>query len=155
MPHENILNIPSNPKERLWKLLGVNHGPGKEEVTRARSGCDSLGSPTSACFICFRCVFSSEEDFLGGAMVKNLSANTGDMSLIPGLGSSLGEGNGYPLQYSCLEHPMDRAAWRAAVHGVAKSQKWLSTQQATLLKRLPFKKKLFLLLKHFQTTQSV
>ena len=41
--------------------------------------------------------------------------------LIPGSGRSPGGGNGYPLQYSCLENPMDRGAWRATVHGVAKS----------------------------------
>ena len=60
--------------------------------------------------------------FPGGSVVKNLSANAGDMSLIPGLGRSRGEGNGNPLQCSCLGNPMDRGAWWAAVHGVAKSQ---------------------------------
>ena len=45
-----------------------------------------------------------------------------DTCLIPGLGRSLGEGNGNALQYSCLEDSMDRGAWRAIVHGVAKSQ---------------------------------
>ena len=44
-------------------------------------------------------------------MVKNLPANAGDMGLIPGLGKSPGEGNGNPLQYSCLEDSMDRGAW--------------------------------------------
>ena len=60
--------------------------------------------------------------FPGGSVVKNLSANAGDMSLIPGLGRSRGEGNGNPLQCSCLGNPMDRGAWWATVHGVAKSQ---------------------------------
>ena len=55
-------------------------------------------------------------------MVKNLPANEGDLGLIPGSGRSSGEGNFYPLQYSCLENPMDRGAWRATVHGVAMSQ---------------------------------
>ena len=58
-------------------------------------------------------------------MVKNPSANAGDVgdpSSIPGLRRSSGEGNGNPLQYSCLENPMDRGAWQATVHGVAKSQ---------------------------------
>ena len=57
-------------------------------------------------------------------MVKNLPANARDirdMGSIPGLGRSTGEGNGNPLQYSSLENPMDRGAWRAAVHGVAES----------------------------------
>ena len=50
-------------------------------------------------------------------MVKNPPASAGDVSLIPGLGSSPGEGYGNPLQYFCLENPTDRGAWRAAVHG--------------------------------------
>ena len=53
---------------------------------------------------------------------KNLPANTGNVGLIPGSVRSLGEGNGNPLQYSCLGNPMDRGAWQATVHGVAKSQ---------------------------------
>ena len=58
-------------------------------------------------------------------MVKNLPANAGDLrgvGLIPGLGRSPGVGYGNPLQYSCLEIPMDRGAWWATVRGVAKSQ---------------------------------
>ena len=51
---------------------------------------------------------------------------TGDLGLIPGLGRSLGGGNGNPLQYSWLENPMDRGAWWATVHGVAKSRTCLS-----------------------------
>ena len=54
-------------------------------------------------------------------MVKNLPPNEGDQGFIPGLGRSPGEGNGYPLLYSCLENPMDRGAWLATVHVVAKS----------------------------------
>ena len=59
-------------------------------------------------------------------MVENLPANAGDTGLIPGLGRPLREGNGNPLQYSCLENPMDREAWQATVHGVAKSRTQLS-----------------------------
>ena len=57
-------------------------------------------------------------------VVKNLPTNAGDVedvSLIPGSGRSPGEGNGSPLQYSCLENSMDRGAWWATVHGVTKS----------------------------------
>ena len=54
--------------------------------------------------------------------VKNLPANAGDPGLIPGLGRSPGEGNGYPLQYTCRENPINREAWQAPVHGVVKSQ---------------------------------
>ena len=58
-------------------------------------------------------------------VVKNLPANAGDVRVagsIPGLGSSSGEGNGNPLQYACLENPMDGGAWRATVHRVTKSR---------------------------------
>ena len=57
-------------------------------------------------------------------VVKNPPADEGDIrnvDSIPGSGRSPGEGNGNPLQYSCLENPMDRGAWRATVHRVAKS----------------------------------
>ena len=54
-------------------------------------------------------------------MVKNPPVNAGDMGLVPGLGRSLGEGNGNSLQYSCLENPMNRGAWQATI-GVAKSR---------------------------------
>ena len=66
-------------------------------------------------------------------MVKNLSASAGDIrdtGLIPGSGRSPREGNVYPLQYSCLENPMDRGAWQAKVLGAAQNQ--------TQLKRLHF-----------------
>ena len=59
-------------------------------------------------------------------MVKNMPANAGDAGSITGSGRSPGEGNGNPLQYSCLENPMDRGAWRATVHEVSKSQIQLS-----------------------------
>ena len=54
--------------------------------------------------------------------VKNLPANAGDAGLIPGSGRSSGVRNGNPLQYSCLEDPLDRGAWRATVYGVPHSQ---------------------------------
>ena len=75
--------------------------------------------PTSSCY----------RGFLGGTLVvKNLPANAGDirdMSLIPGSGRSPGRGHDSPLQYSWLENPMDRGAWRATVHRDTKSQTWL------------------------------
>ena len=64
--------------------------------------------------------------FPGGSVVKNLPANAGDVGLISGLGRFPGVGNGNPLLYSCLENSMDRGAWRAEVHGVAKSRTRLS-----------------------------
>ena len=60
--------------------------------------------------------------FPGGSDGKESVCNAEDMGSIPGLGRSIGEGNGNPLQYSCLEKSMDGGAWRATVHGVTKSQ---------------------------------
>ena len=64
--------------------------------------------------------------FPGGTEVKVSACNAGDLGSIPGSESSPGEGNGNPLQYSCLENPMDGGAWWVTVHRVAKSQTRLS-----------------------------
>ena len=69
---------------------------------------------------------SKQRGFPGGSVIKNMPANEGDMGLIPGLGRSLGEGNGNSLQYSSLGNPMDRGDWRATVHGVTDSWTQLS-----------------------------
>ena len=66
--------------------------------------------------------------FPSGSVVKDLPANVGHVGLIPGSGRSPGEGNGLPLQYSCLGNPMDRGAWQATVHRVTMSQTGLSNQ---------------------------
>ena len=58
--------------------------------------------------------------FPGGSVVKNPPANAGGIGSTPGLGRSPGEGNGYPLQYSCLENPMDRGAWWTTVLRIVK-----------------------------------
>ena len=63
--------------------------------------------------------------FSGGSEVKASASNVGDLGSIPESGSSPGVGNGSPLQYSCLENPMDGGAWQATPHGFAKSQTWL------------------------------
>ena len=57
----------------------------------------------------------------GGSDSKESACNAGDMDSIPELGRSPGDGNGNPLQYSCLENSMNRGAWHAAIHGIAKS----------------------------------
>ena len=64
--------------------------------------------------------------FPSGSDGKEFTGNAGDLGSIPALGSSPGEGNSNPLKYSCLENLMDRRAWWATVHGVMKSQTWLS-----------------------------
>ena len=66
--------------------------------------------------------FERERNFLSGSDGKEFACNAGDPGLIPGSGRSPGEGNGNPLQYSCLENSMDGGAWWATVHGISKSQ---------------------------------
>ena len=68
-------------------------------------------------------------DFPGGTVNKNPPTNAGDTGLILGLGRSPSKGNCNPLQYSCLENPMDRIAWQATVHGVAKELDMTVTEQ--------------------------
>ena len=68
-------------------------------------------------------VLFADED---GSDDKESACSVGDLGSIPGLARSPGEGNGYPLQYSGLENPIDRGAWQAAVHGVAKGWTKLS-----------------------------
>ena len=76
------------------------------------------------------------KDFPGGSDGKASAYNAGDPGSIPALGRSPGEGNGNPLQYFCLENPMDRGAWQATVQRVTQSRtrpKWLSTHACSLL----------------------
>ena len=65
-------------------------------------------------------------DFPHSSVGEESACNEGQLGSIPELGGSPGEGNGNPLQYSCLENPMVRGAWQAVVHGVAKSWTGLS-----------------------------
>ena len=91
--------------------------------------------------ICLLCLAVSISDlgidlntykgFLGDSVVKNLPANAGDVSSIPELGRSPGEGNGNPLQYSCLGNP-DRGDWWATVHGISKKPDTKTVQQQNL-----------------------
>ena len=62
----------------------------------------------------------------GGSDSRESACGAGDLDSVSGSGGSPGEGNGYPLQYSCLENSMDRGTWQAVIHGVAKSQTQLS-----------------------------
>ena len=76
--------------------------------------------------------------FPGGSDSKACAYNSGDPGSIPGSGRSPGEGNDNPLQYSCLENPMDGAAWWAAVHGVTKSRTRLNDWATSVSKSLRF-----------------
>ena len=78
---------------------------------------------------------SDEEGFPGGSEVKASACNAGDLGLIPGSGRSPGEVNGKPIHYSCLGNSMDRGAWWATVHGVAKSRTRLSDFTFIQMKR--------------------
>ena len=69
---------------------------------------------------------TKKTSFPHSSVGKESAHNAADPGSIPGSGRSPGEGNGNPLQYSCLENPMDRGAWQAIVHGVAKSRTGLS-----------------------------
>ena len=70
-----------------------------------------------------KCILSLRfiRGFASGSYSEEYACIAGDLGLIPGLGRSPGEGNGYPLQYSCLENSMDRGAWQATDHGIAKN----------------------------------
>ena len=68
------------------------------------------------------CITGLSPGFPGGSDSKVSACNEGDLGLIPGSERSPGKGNGNPLQYSCLGNPIDRGAWQATVHGVAKSR---------------------------------
>ena len=78
------------------------------------------------CLLWVVMVIKTQKDFPGDLDGKESACNVGELGLIPGLGRPLREGNGNPLQCSCLENPGDGGAWRATVHGVAKSRTQLS-----------------------------
>ena len=118
------------PREHLSKTpasrgtpLNVTGQPGREGSWRRMDTSISLRcSPETirAWLICYPPI--QKQASLVTQMVKNLACSAGDLGSIPGSGRSPGEGNGNPLQYSCLENPTDRGAWWATAHGVAKSQ---------------------------------
>ena len=109
----------SSPKSKECKYI-KNRGRYSDEAEDPASICPlvfSLGLP--------RWPSDKETAYSAG--------DVGKTGLIPGSGRSTGEGNGNPFQYSCLENPMDRGAWQATVHGVAKSQTRLSTHTHMLV----------------------
>ena len=82
------------------------------------------------------------QNFPGGSDGKATAYNAGNLGLVPGSGRSPGEENGTPLQYSCLENPMDGGAWWATVHGVTKGQTRLSNftfkrKESTVVSQCP------------------
>ena len=91
-----------------------------------------FNTATHVCLLDYICMhrffylYTFNLGFPGGSEVKASACSAGDLGSIPELGRSPGEGNGSPLQYSCLENPMDGGAWWATVQGVAESQTQLS-----------------------------
>ena len=77
----------------------------------------------------FRKLYTNSKGFPDGSVVKNPPANARDIESVPESGRSPGEGNGNPLQYSCLGNPTDRGAWWYTVHGVARVGYNLATKQ--------------------------
>ena len=82
-------------------------------------------------FYIYICTYIHIHIFPTGSMAKNLPASAGNADSIPGPGRTLKEGNSNSLQHSCQENPMGRGAWRATVHGIAKSCTWLSNETTT------------------------
>ena len=99
-----------------WSRSVVSDSLRPHESQHARPPCRSVVSGSVALL---------KEDFPGGSDGKATAYNAGDLGSIPGSGSSPGDANGSPLQYSCLENLMDRGVWWATVHKVAQSQTWL------------------------------
>ena len=111
--------------QRCYRLMTTNLGSWLKPVTLQE--CERLYSSVNHLYMRDS---SQGKRFPGGTMVKNSPANARsarEAGSIPGLGRSPGGGNVHPLQYSCLENPMDRGAWWASVHGVAQRRTWLST----------------------------
>ena len=102
-------------EQECYLVKGGGHQPQRAELG-GEAGNRVLLHPRNVSFLA-----SPFRSFPGGSDVKGSACNLGDLCSIPGLGRSPGEGNGNPLQYSCLENPMDRGAWLATAHGVAKS----------------------------------
>ena len=124
------------PRQEYWSgllipLPGDLPSPGIEllSLTLAggffTTGILYLGSPCKGAIIL---QLRIERGFPGGSDGKESAWIAGDPGSISGLGRCPGKGHDNPLQYSCLVNPMDRGAWQATVHGVAKSQTWLNDQ---------------------------
>ena len=102
--------------ELNWVDIGEIHDACHSQNSKLRKEYDLEGEEKGGYKYLFWDIYTVQA-FSGGSVVKNLPANAEDMSLIPGLGRFPGEGNGNPLQYSCLGNPIDRGAWQATVHG--------------------------------------
>ena len=116
------LTMSPSPQAPVWLPdPSANYSCGWKRVRADVRGTDLNVSRGNTCW----CNFCTSLGLPGGTTVKNMPANAGDVGdagLIPGWGRSPELGNGYPLQYSCLENTMDRRAWWATVHGVTRNR---------------------------------
>ena len=115
------------------EMLGWQHRLNGHEFEQAQGDGEGQGSP--ACCSPWGCKESDTTEQLNWTTDldrKESACKVGDLSSIPGSGRSPGEGNGYSLQYPCLENSMDRGTWPAIVHGVTKNQTQLSNDTFTL-----------------------
>ena len=107
-------------EKQISVCLGKGGGRNRGRITKEQE--ESLEGEGYVHYLDYRDGFELPRWLSGEKKKKNLHTNSGDSGSIPGWGRSPGEGNGNPFQCSCLENSMDRVAWRATVHGVAKSQ---------------------------------
>ena len=121
----NMTNMINCSREKHKKICKVCYAFIKVLISREQ------GNPIISIHAQFRSLFV--RGFPGGSLGKESACNLGDLGLIPGLRRSHGEGNGYPLQYSCLQNSMDRGAWWATAHRATKSWTPLSNEHFQLI----------------------
>ena len=127
MSDEKTLDIQHCQGVKWLPLLATILWKSHYSDTQVRTLLSLTNSQNDETIINYNCnLLSFGVDFPGGSDGKEFPCNAGDLGSIPGLGRSLGKGNGYPLQYSCLENSMGIEAWQATVYGMAKSWTWLT-----------------------------
>ena len=114
-------------QQKKNKFCSTTFGPHKQYLTQKKTAVLSVLPMSIHLFLRNKYILILYFGvFPGGSDSKEPACNVGDLGSIPGSGRSPGEGNGNPLQYSCLENSVDGGAWGAVIHGVAKSQTRLS-----------------------------
>ena len=117
-----VCTINKEPKSPKGSESWGCHGPGLRQPQS--QSIEAVTGPTTS--VRYTDIWKQNSGFPGGSEGKESASNERDPGSILGLGRPPGEENGYWLQCSCLENPMDRGAWQAIVHGVTKSRTWLS-----------------------------
>ena len=127
MAGEDVAVASAEGLDPCWKLEPrCIFKEGKTQVKQGRESCIQFPAELYQDLFFFFFFFSWDIVSEGDSDGKESACNVRDLGSVPGLGRSPGGGHGSPLQYSCLENPMDRGTWQAAVHGIAKSQARLS-----------------------------